>query len=247
MNLKPLFPFTCFALLASAQLLSPSLLRAQAPPGPLAPAQPKDDERPPASTEQPRELKPATKESLKGSWKLNIEDSDDGHKKMDDATNSRNNNNGPYGGNRGGMGGGSPWPGGGGGGMGGPRGGMGRNQGEDTTPQVQRLLDPADSLSFTQKPGEVDVIDSRSRKIAFYTDGRKIEKSKDNDYQELDARWQDVDLVSDEKIQNNRKITREYEIQPGGERLYETLRIDLRSGSRVTIRYAYDIIPDAKE
>jgi hypothetical protein len=246
MNLKPLFPFASFALLASAQIVSPTLLRAQAPPGPLPAAQPKDDQVPSSSSEQPKELKPATKESYKGSWKLNIGDSDDGHKKMDAASSSsnRNGNNGPYGGNRGGMGGGSPWP--GGGGMGGPRGGMGR-QGEDTTPQVQKLLDPADSLSFTQKAGEVDVIDSYSRKIAFYTDGRTIEKSKDNDYQQLDARWQDVELVSDEKIQNNRKITREYEIQPGGERLYETLRIDLRSGSRVTIRYAYDIIPDAKQ
>jgi hypothetical protein len=242
MNLKPLFPFAFVALLASVQLASPSLLRAQAPPGPLAPAQPKDDQPLPPS-EQPRELKPATKESLKGSWKLNLDDSDDGHKKMDDASTSsnRNGNNGPYGGNRGGLGGPSPFPG------GGQRGGMGRNQGEDTTPQVQRLLDPADSLSFTQKPGEVDLIDSRSRKIAFYTDGRKIEKSKDNEYQELDARWQDVDLVSDEKIATNRRITREFSIQPGGERLYETVRIDLRSGSRVTIRYAYDIIPDAKQ
>jgi hypothetical protein len=242
MKLKPLFPLASFALLATAQFISPLRLHAQAPPGPLPAAQPKDDERAP-NTEQPRELKPATKESLKGSWKLNIDDSDDAHKKMEAASTSQN--NGPYGGNRGGgMGGGSPWP--GGGGMGGSRGGMGRNQGEDTTPQVQRLLDPPDSLSFTQKPGEVDVIDSRSRKIAFYTDGRKIEKSKDNEFQELDARWQDVELVSDEKIQNNRKITREYEIEPGGQRLYETLRIDLRNGSRLNIRYAYDIIPDEK-
>jgi hypothetical protein len=205
----------------------------------MTPAQPKDDQPAPNSSgsEQPRERKPATKESLNGSWKLNIDDSDDGHKKMEAASGS-NQNNGPYGGNRGG-GLGSPWP--GGGGMGGPR--TGRNQGEDTTPQVQRLLDPPDSLSFSQKSGEVDLVDSRSRKIAFYTDGRTIEKSKDNDYQELGARWQDVELVSDEKIASNRKITREFEIEPGGERLYETLRIDLRNGSRVNIRYAYDIIP----
>jgi hypothetical protein len=235
MRRTPLFPVASFALLATVLYVSPSPLEAQAPPGPLPAAQPKDGE-PAPSAEQPRERKPATKESFTGSWKLNIDDSDDGHKKMEAASGSHQ-NNGPYGGNRGGMG--SPWP--GGGGMGGPR--MGRNQGEDTTPQVQKLLDPPDSLSFTQKPGEVDVIDSRSRKIAFYTDGRKIEKSKDNEYQELDARWQDVELVSDEKIQNNRKITREYEIEPGGERLYETLRIDLRNGSRVNIRYAYDIIP----
>ena len=82
----------------------------------------------------------------------------------------RNSNNGPYGGNRGGMGGGSPWP--GGGGMGGPRGGMGAQPGGRHYLKC-RGFDPADSLSFTQKPEEVDVIDSRSRKIAFYTDGRK--------------------------------------------------------------------------
>ena len=236
MKLKPLFPLASFALLTGALFISPTLVRAQAPPGPLAPAQPKGGDQPVPSSEQPRERKPPTKESFNGSWKLNIDDSDDGHKKMEAASGS-NQNNGPYGGNRGGLG--SPWP--GGGGMGGPR--MGRNQGEDTTPQVQKLLDPPDSLSFSQKPGEVDLIDSRSRKIAFYTDGRTIEKSKDNEYQELGARWQDVELVSNEKITNNRKITREFEIEPGGERLYETLRIDLRSGSRVTIRYAYDIIP----
>ena len=61
------FPFASFALLASAQLLSGALLRAQAPPGPMALAQPKDDDRP-ATTERPRALEAATKESLKGSW-----------------------------------------------------------------------------------------------------------------------------------------------------------------------------------
>ena len=53
-----------------------------------------------------------------------------------------------------------------------------------------------------------------------------------------------TDLVSDEKIQNSRKITREFEVQPGGERLYETLRIDSSARDREwTIRHAYDIIP----
>ena len=247
MNLKPALPIAFFALLATAQLVTPTILRAQAPPGPMTPAAPKDDHQETTMpAEKSKDLKPATRDSLKGSWKLNVDDSDDGHKKMEDARSTNRNSsggNGPYGGNRGGLGGGYPFPGGGGGGQ---RGGMGRSQ-DDTSSDVQRLLDPASSLNFTQKPAEVDVVDDRNSKIVFYTDGRKIEKNKDNNYQELNAQWQDIQLVADQKSQSGGHITRVFEVQPGGQHLYETLRIDTRSGLRVTIRYAYDIIGEGKD
>lgn len=143
------------------------------------------------------------------------------------------------------MGGGYPYP--GGGGRRGPYGGRGGNtggaQGDENRRRLHELFTPADALTIAQKDAEVDLTDDQSRKRVFYTDGRQLQKSKDDKYQEMAARWEGSRLVSEEKGFRDRKITRSFELAPGGQQLYETLHWDeSRSGSPVVIRYVYDLV-----
>jgi len=82
----------------------------------------------------------------------------------------------------------------------------------------------------------------------FYTDGRKLQKSKDDMYQETTAHWEGNRLVSEEKSSRAGKITRSFELAPGGQQLYETLHLgDSRSSYPVIIRYEYDTARENKQ
>jgi hypothetical protein len=235
-------------LLNFAYLVSPGSLRGQAPAGPMAPTEPKAPS-PSAQTKDQQPQQPQGKQSLSGSWKLNRDQSDDAHKKMQEAR------GGNGGGGRGGQGGGGrvggtwPFPGGGSGGpYGGHRGGAGGEQGNEDRKQVQELFNPAESLAIAQKDAEVDLTDDQNRKRVFYTDGRKLQKSKDDKYQERAARWDGSRLVSEQNGSRSGKITRSFELAPEGQQLYETVRLDnRRSGSPVVIRYVYDVVREAKQ
>jgi hypothetical protein len=141
----------------------PGVLRAQAAPGPMRPAESSSDSSPAAGA-SPREMpRMPDRKDLFGYWRLNVDDSDDAQEKMKEARNEgsvsspRGGGNGGGGGNGtggpihvGGMG--SPFPGGGGGGN-----GTGRsrpNSGPDTEldkSQMQELLNPAGSLTIALK------------------------------------------------------------------------------------------------
>lgn len=213
--------------------------RAQAPAGPLPAAQP---QAPPASETQPQAqaappVKPRT--SILGAWKLNRDESDDARKKMQDAR-------GANGGGRGGGGvrmgipgmGGGPW----GGGGGGRRGGGGGESDQDRQ-QMQEVLDPSRALMLAEakKDVEIDAFDDQQRKTAMYTDGRKLQKSKDATNQEIAAHWDGNRLVTDEKTPSGKKMSRTYDLSYDGTQLYETVRLTRgRSDSQVSIRYVYD-------
>ncbi|MFZ0909942.1 MAG: hypothetical protein WAN24_10740 [Candidatus Acidiferrales bacterium] len=245
-------------LLAFTVISFPKTLRAQAPPGPINPAPSTDDSQetatPKPQTQQPQT--PATRANLNGSWKLNSDESDDGRQKMQQAKSARNNGNG--GGNGGGgrssggvgfPGGGIGFPGGGGGGMGsGRHGGSGSDtESNEDREHMQELIDPPVRIVVAQKDNELDLADDSDNKRTFYTDGRKLKKSKDLSYQEISAHWEDLRLVSDEKDSRGNKITRTFEPQPGGKKLVETVRIENnRQQSAVFIRYVYDLVPQNK-
>src|SRR4029077_5603969 len=147
--------------------LSAPCVRAQAPPGPLPQAAPKDTPgSSQANTPTPNPNVPRTK-NLAGTWRLNVDDSDDPSKKLRQARGSQNGGQG--GGRRGGgMGGG--WPGGGGrGGYGGGRG-MGGGESDSDRQKMQLFLQPGQQLTVSQKDPEIDVADGDDRKFAFYTD-----------------------------------------------------------------------------
>jgi hypothetical protein len=140
------------------------------------------------------------------------------------------------------MGGGIPGMG------GGPYGGHRRygqeGENDQDRERMRELLAPPNSMTITQKGAEVDLTDDHNRKITFFTDGRKAEKSKDVNNQQIAAHWDGNRLVTDEKNPRGGKMSRTYELSYDGKQLNETLRLSVgRSNAQVNIRYVYD--PDA--
>lgn len=202
---------------------------AQAPPGPLPATEPSDSR--PIQSQQPEKpaVKPRT--SIFGGWKLNPEDSDDPRKRM-----QQSRGRGGGGGNRR-MGGGYP-----GGGYGGRRMGS-RGESDEEREKMQELLRPSQGLRLAEakKDVEVDLFDDQEHKRAFFTDGRKLQKSKDLSYQEIGAHWEGARLVADEKDPRGGKMSRTYELSYDGTQLYETLHMTVGpNNTPLVIRYVYD-------
>jgi Spy/CpxP family protein refolding chaperone len=250
-------------LLACACIASPASLRAQAAPGPIHPAAADSQSTDGSSAPPPPPVKqypPQKKENLVGSWRINPDESDDAHQKIEQArnrstgNNNPNSGNNPYPGNGGGNGpygrpGNSPYPGNGSpypgnGGNNGPYGRHGGGAGDNTNyedrQQLQDLIEPATSLSFAQKEGEVDVTDDQGRKRVYLTDSRKPAKTKDAHYQESAAHWEGARLVSEEKGLHGGRITRTYELTPDGKQLNESVRLDNTHTGLITVRYVFD-------
>jgi len=239
----------CAVILCGACLFSPGRLYAQAPPGPLPPSHP----LPPPPPQPPAKKKPeiAPRKTLAGYWKLNADESDDARKKLDEARqrkagpgNGPAGNGGPNGGGPR-VGVGYPYPGGGGGGGGnGPYGGGGRGMGGGDTDLSEKILQevrPDLSQSVALTDAEVDSTNDQGNKLVFFTDGRKIQKSKSDAVQEVPAKWSGAQLVTDEKGPQGRKMSRTFELSPDGRQFYETWRVENgKSGSPIVIRYVYD-------
>jgi hypothetical protein len=176
--------------------------------------------------------------SILGTWKLDPDDSDDPRKKMQDARGGESSgNNGGYGGGRR-MGGGYP-----GGGYPGGRRSASPGESDDDRQRMQELFTPARSLTLAEahKDVEVDAFDEQSRKSAFFTDGRKLQKSKDSNYQEIAAHWDGSRLATDEKNPRGGKMSRTFELSYDGTQLFETLHLTVgRNNTPLVIRYVYD-------
>lgn len=218
------FVFVCWLIGASALAVG-----GQAPAGPL-PGGPPQPVPSGTQVQQAPQVQPRT--SILGDWKLNRDESEDPRKKMQQARGS--------GGRRGGvrMGG----PGIGGGPYGGRRGMGGRESDEDRQ-RMQEILSASNTLTIAEakKGVETDIFDDQQRKQALFTDGRKVQKSKDLNYQEITAHWDGNRLVTDEKSPSGHRISRTYELSYDGTQLYETLRLTSgRSDSQISIRYVYD-------
>lgn len=205
---------------------------AQAPAGPVA-APPQAVGAPAAKPPEPVPL-PPPRQSILGAWKLNRDESDDPRKRMENSRGS----GGGYGGRRPGSG----WPGaGGGGGYGGRQGGYGGESDEERQ-RMRELMSPPAKMTFSMTGAEVDLLDDRDRKRAFMTDGRKLKKSKEDNYQEIAAKWDGVRLVTDEKGPRGNKMSRTFELSEDGRQLYETLHLKMgRSNTETSFRFVYDI------
>jgi hypothetical protein len=117
---------------------------------------------------------------------------------------------------------------------------MGGDSGE-TTEEMGQVVRPDLSQTIELKDAEVDSTDDRANKLVFYTDGRKIQKSKDNSLKQISAHWNGSQLVTDEKGPQGRKMSRTLELSSDGRQFYETWHIENgRSGSPLVIRYVYD-------
>jgi hypothetical protein len=225
-------------ILGATLLCWPASARAQAPAGPLPAAQ---SQQPSSPEVRPQEqsappVKPRT--SIMGTWKLNRDESDDARKKMQDA---RGGDSGRGGGGRGGVRMGIPGI--GGGPYGGRRGGNGGDENNDDRERMQEVLNPTQALTLAEakKDVEVDLFDDQEHKTALFTDGRKLQKTKDSNNQEILAHWEGNRLVTDEKTPSGKKMSRTYELSYDGTQLYETLRLTKgRPDSQISIRYVYD-------
>src|SRR6266852_6752722 len=233
---------TCFFKLtrltgfAAFIVLAASVTHSQAPSGPItaAPSQPAPATA--ANGSNPAPL-PAPRTTILGAWKFNVDDSDDPSKRRQD---SRGSNGGNSGG-PGRMGGG--YPGGGHGGYGGHRGG----ESDEDRQKMHELLTPAKAITLSMTGAEVDLVDDRDRKRAFMTDGRKLQKSKDENYQEIAAKFDGNRLVTDEKNPRGGKMSRTFELSYDGRQLYETLHMTTgRNNSPLVIRFVYDIPPQTE-
>jgi hypothetical protein len=255
------------AMLCGACAIFAGGAAAQAGPGPIRPAgnSAASHAGPSGPATQPEMVVP-DKKQLFASWKFNVDESDDAQEKMreargtnaDNPANPRNGGGNGTGIHMGGMG--SPYPGGGnGGGSGGGNGGnYPRNGGSKSADadydrqQLQELMNPAGSISLAMKDtpdaknGEVLLTDDSGRQRAFFTDGKKVQKSKDDKYQEFDAHWEDYRLVADEGGVHGPQITRSFEPAPGGKQLVEIVRLErTRSNGPVEIRFVYDLVSES--
>lgn len=205
-------------------------VQAQAPAGPVSAPPPGTA---PATKTPERAPLPPPRQTILGAWKLNKDESDDPRQQ---AQNSRDSNGGGPGGRRGGG-----WP--GSGGYGGRRGGMGGGESDEERQKMRELLSPPATMTFSMTGAEVDLQDDHDRKRAFMTDGRKLKKSKDDNYQEIAAKWDGSRLVSDEKSPHGGKMSRTFELSPDGRQLYENLHIEGsgRSNRSLDLHYVYDI------
>jgi hypothetical protein len=194
----------------------------------------------------------APRKSFAGDWELNKDESDDPHRKVQQAHGSSGSpNTGPR------MGG---WPGGGwpgGGGYGGNRGNSPPqgDPGASEKEKMQELVDPTIRLNVEQKvpkAPEITLTGDQSRKIILYTDGRTLDKPKDKKEQqqgpeELLARWDGNKLVADEQIGKNGSMTRTYELSPNGLQLFEDVHLNLgKKNTDVSIHYVYDAVNPAE-
>lgn len=220
-----------FLAVLAALFLAAQNTKAQAPAGPLTSA-PQPAPGTAVKTPEPPPL-PAPRQTILGAWKLNRDESDDMRNRQEEP------NNRTYGGGRPGG-----WPGGGGPGYGGHHGGYGESNEERQ--KMHELLSPPATITFSMTGAEVDLMDDHDRKRAFMTDGRKLQKSKDDSYQEIAAKWDGNRLVSDEKSPRGGKMSRAFELSPDGRQLYENLHIEGsgRNSHTMEIHYVYDIIPD---
>jgi hypothetical protein len=231
----------CIAVLCGVCLLPSACLFGQAPAGPLPPSHP----LPPPPPAPPAKKKPQaeSRKTLAGFWKLNADESDDPQRKLEEARQTRAGSGGGPGGGGGRVGIGFPYPGSGGGGNG-PYGGGGRGMGGDsgeTTEEMGQVVRPDFSQTIELKDAEVDSTDDHANKLVLYTDGRKIQKSKDNSLKQISAHWNGSQLVTDEKGPQGRKMSRTLELSSDGRQFYETWHIENgRSGSPLVIRYVYD-------
>ena len=203
------------AAIAIASLAIPIPLRAQAPDGPIHPLRTDADTNAPAEAEK----KTLPRHELWGNWTLNAKRSDDTTAKLQKARGTRA----------------TPmW-----GGF--PRGGGADRESVADHNREDDVIYPQNSLALAHKDAEIDLTDDQGRKRVYFTDGRKLQKSKDDKYKELAARWDAGRLVSEEKGPNTIRLTRSFEISPDGQHLYETLAVDLGAVSGfILLRYIYD-------
>jgi len=237
-----------FLGLGAAALLWPGTVFGQADPGPIIP--PASATSGPDFSPTPKPRAPMGKPTIVGSWKFNKDDSDDPRRKLQDAQLA----SGGYGGRGGGVhGGGYPggypgggYPGGGGGGYPGGRRDQGNSYSNDDLNRLSDVLSLPRTVTVLKSDAVVEMTDDLDRKREFFTDGRKLDKSKnskDDSYREISAKWDEPRLTTKEDGPQGGKIERILSPVEGeaGMQLHETFKlIDSHGNTTTVIRLVFD-------
>ena len=102
----------------------------------------------------------------------------------------------------------------------------------DNNERMQDLVRPGYSQTIVLKDAEVDATNDQGNELVFFTDGRKIQKSKNDTLQQISAHWNGSQLVTDEKGPQGKKMSRTFELFSDGRQFYETWHIE--DGRRAT-------------
>src|SRR5712691_3788970 len=190
------FKLTILTGFAALGLLAAEAGHAQAPSGPITAAPSQPAPATAANGSKPAPL-PAPRTTILGAWKFNPDESHDPSKRRQGTRGS----NGGYGGHRGG------------------------GENDEERQKMHELFTPAKAITLSMTGAEVDLVDDRDHKRVFMTDGRKLQKSKDENYQEIAAKFDGTRLISDEKDPRGNKMSRTFELSSDGRQLYETLHM----------------------
>ena len=240
----------CSGVLA-AGMFFPWTLFGQAAPGPIGPPDSVYTDASPAPAPKPRVSQ--GKPTIVGSWKFNRDESDDPRRKLQDAQQSQSGSSGGRGGGvhvggypGGGYPGGGYPGGGGGGGYGGHRGQGSSSYSNDDLNRLSDVMSPARTVNVLKSESVVELTDDLDRKREFFTDGRKVDKSrnsKDDSYREISAKWDESRLVTQEDGPKGGKIERILSPVEGdnGPQLNETFKIlDSHGTTTAVIRLVFD-------
>jgi hypothetical protein len=197
----------------------------------------------------PAEAAPsATAESagLSGRWRFNADQSDDVHKKMQEAAAGRQ-QGGSGGGGWGGGGHGGGWGGGGHGGYGGGgyggHGGRAMGGGSSGQPQgdaqasMRSFLEAPPELMITQTEKEIALLEKDGRLRVLHPDG---EKHKDDAGVETRTRWDKDRLIVETTPTRGPKVTETYTLDGEKKRLVMTLHFDSQRFGPITVKRVYD-------
>jgi hypothetical protein len=170
----------------------------------------------------------AAKPKLAGTWKLNKDQSDDPHKKMQQAM-----------GGSGGQGEGHGW---GGRGRGQEGGGEGNGHGRGAG-----MMDDLSQLTIEQTDSKVKVTGASGRVLALYPSSEQGSSTPssggrgDEAGATSTAQWQGNQLVVVTQGMHRGKMTRTYALSPDGSQLYVTTQMESKRFSQpVTFRLVYD-------
>ena len=119
--------------------------------------------------------------------------------------------------------------------------GPGSSGSEDNRARLRELVEAPEQLKIAQKGSEIDMTDPEYRERKLFTDGRKIEKSKDERQIPVKAHWDGNQLVTEEKGPNGEKISHRYELSEEGKQLTDTLTLESKKlTTPIIIRSVYD-------
>ena len=160
---------------------------------------------------------------LNGKWKLNLEQSEDGRAKFQEAMREA----------RASGGGGGRMP---------PPGGGGSNRQQQMQETMRMLVDAAMRLNIVVEDSTVTIVAAEGSRIILYPDGRKVETSVEGAGGiETKAQWKGDKMVVERKMEGGMKITSEYEIKSDDAQLHVKMKFEGgRIPGKVEVLRVYD-------